>query len=165
MLDARPTGLFSWDYRVYAGGREVAFLDVGLLLEGADLDIGGIPFRLDREGLAGDFTLAFEGIVIARATKRSLFTGTFDVVLDAPLAETGTTHLLVKRKSLVSDHFEVFVQGGVPDEPGARLGMIRKRNMLTRRALVDLPNTFPLGVQVFLLWLAVLMWRRGNRSS
>ncbi|MEM6785043.1 MAG: hypothetical protein AAF624_15085 [Bacteroidota bacterium] len=160
MLDAKTTGLFSWDYRVYESSREVAFLDVGLLLEGADLDIGGIPFRLDREGLAGDYTLAFEGIVIARATKRSLFTGTFDVILDAPLADTGTTHLIVKRKSLVSDRFEVLT-----DEDGPRLGLIRKRNLLTRRASVDLPDTFPLGVQVFLLWLAVLMWRRGNRSS
>ena len=165
MLDAKPTGFLSWDYHVYEGEREVAFLDVGLLLEGADLDIGGIPFRLSREGVAGDYTLAFEGIVIARATKRSIFTGTFDVVLDAPLADTDTTRLLVKRKSLVSDRFEVFAQGDVPDAPGVRLGVVRKRNMLTRRASVDLPDTFPLGVQVFLLWLAVLMWRRGNRSS
>lgn len=165
MLDAKPTGLFSWDYRVYEGSREVAFLDVGLLLEGADLDIGGIPFRLDREGMAGDFTLAFEGVVIARATKRSIFTGTFDVVLDAPLADTGATRLVVRRTSLVSDRFEVLPKQQGTDEPGPPLGVIRKRNMLTRRASVDLPDTFPLGVQVFLLWLAVLMWRRGNRSS
>jgi hypothetical protein len=157
MIRARPTGWFSWDYRLHDGEREVAFLDVAVLREGADVSIGGVPFRFSREGLAGDFTLAFEDTVIARATKRTVLGSTFHVRLE----DAAATRLVLKRKSLVSDRFEVFEDA----EDGPLLGAIYKTSMWTRKARIDLPDSVELGVQVFLFWLAVIMWRRSNRAS
>ncbi|MEM9996084.1 MAG: hypothetical protein AAF809_00150 [Bacteroidota bacterium] len=160
-LTAKPTSFFSWSYRLYDGDREVALLDHSAFLEQADIKIEGIPFRLDRDGLAGAFTLAFEGVVVAQATKRSVFSNVFDVMLGDldPNDDRAPAAFVLQRASLSSNRFIVY------SATGDAIGSIRRTSVWTRKARVDLPATIPLGVRVFLFWLAVLMWRRSNRGS
>ena len=49
-------------------------------------------------------------------------------------------------------------------ENGITIGTIRLNHVFTRNCFIDLPGV-SLSVQVFIFWVAVLMWRRAANSN
>jgi len=104
MLEATPTNFFSTTFLLQDAGRIVGEIDASLFMQKAQLELADGGYDLYREGLIGDFVLALNGKVIARAAKTSVFENRFEVTIPG--------HSLELRKlSISSRQFGVF-EGG-----------------------------------------------------
>jgi hypothetical protein len=148
MLQIRPMRWFSWDFSVERDGRAVAELDISWWRERGDLTIAGQTYAIVREGLiSSDFRLtAPDHSVVATASKPSVLRRRFDVVY------RGHT-VVLEARSAWRRTMDVLLDGRA-------VGAITPAGAWSRRASAELPESLPLPVQVFVVWLAVLLWKR-----
>jgi hypothetical protein len=152
MLTAAPKNCFSWDFIVTDGSRSVATIDVSWWREHGTLTVGGVDHHVYREGmLSGDFVLQAAGVEVARATKPSAFRHVFVV------EHAGRRHTL-RRASMLGRRM-LLLAGDRP------IGSLSPQGWFTRRAEVDLPSDLPLAVRVFVIWLAVILWKRESDAG
>jgi len=156
MLTIIPKAWYSWDFSVVDGDRQLASMDLSSWREKGILTIEGVKHRVYREGaMSGDFVLERDGTVLARGTKPSAFFSTLIV------AHQGREYRLEK-KSVWRRAF-VLLACGLGEAGSARekeIGSLVPANAWTRKASVDLPKDWPLPVRVFVIWLAIIMWKR-----
>lgn len=151
MLEAVSAGIFSNDYYLTHHGALVAHFDMASMRERADVLIAGGKYQLFREGMvSGDFCLAQDGVVLARAHKPGAFSSTFDVRFHG-------MECVLRKVAVWSREFGVF-QGE------QQVGIIT-RPLFSRRVQIVLPDEWPLPAQVFLFFLARIIWRRSERAS
>jgi hypothetical protein len=147
MLTAVPKSWFSWDFTIMDGVRAVGDLDMSCWREKGVLTVEGTDYRVYREGLvSGDFILASNDKVLARAKKPSAFRRAFTV-------EYADKQYTLRPASVWGRAFALLDRDKV-------VGMLSPRGIFTRRAAVDLPENMPLPVRVFIIWLAVIIWKR-----
>jgi hypothetical protein len=153
MLTLEPTAWYSWAFTVARDGRALSALDISTWRERGDLVVEGEPYRIAREGLcSGDFRLeSVGGGVLATATKPSILCRTFRV-------SSGGRTLTLRPRS-------IWGRALVVREGDRDVGSITPRGVWTHRATAMLPDDLPLPVQTFLLWLAVLIWKRESDSG
>lgn len=150
-LTIRPKNWASWDFYVERDGQRLAFVDLAWVREAATMEIGGVVCRFYRDGMLGDFVMEVDGQPVVRADKTSVFTRRFDVLY-------GERSFVLKPASGLARRFLLI-------EDDATIGEIRPKNMFTRKADVDLPADLPAEVQIFIIWLVVIMWQRTAKSS
>jgi hypothetical protein len=151
MLIAAPRRWFSWDFTVTDGSRSVATIDVSWWREQGTLTIGGADHRVFREGmLSGDFVLEAAGSVVARACKPSAFRAVFAV-------EHAGRRYTLRRESMLRRRM-VLLEGD------RTIGSLSPQGWFSRRAEVDLPSDLPLAARVFVILLAVILWKRESDS-
>jgi hypothetical protein len=152
MLTATPVRWFSWDFVITEGTQTIAAIDVSWWREAGELAVQGRSYRVYRERLmSGAFILASAGSVLARAEKPSAFRRAF-------IIEHAGRRYTLRARSPFQRAFELL--------DGSRLvGAISPEGIFTRRARVDLPEDLPLAMRVFILWLAVVLWRRDADSA
>jgi hypothetical protein len=152
MLRIVPHRWFSWDFTVSQGSQAVAEIDISWWRERGELTVQGARFRVSRQGMmSGDFLLESDRGVVARATKPSVMRRLFVVQHEAKTYTLRARSVLGRSFVLLDAEREV--------------GTIAPAGVWSRRADVDLPAEIPLPVQVFLIWLAVLMWKREADSA
>ena len=153
MLQIRPMRWFSWDFTVERDGRAVAELDISWWRERGELTIAGQTYAIAREGLiAGDFRMtAVDHSVVATACKPSVLRRRFDIVY------RGHT-VVLEARSAWRRTMDVLLDGRA-------VGAITPAGAWTRRASAELPDALPLPVQVFVVWLAVLLWKREQDAA
>ncbi len=138
---------------------EVAAVELRRVSDGGTIRVGEVPFTLDASGwVSKTVTLAFEGVRVASAARTGVLRPRYDVTVDAGLLGTDAPVGLTLRPSLTLRTFEVWIGG---QEAGA----VYRHGFLGRRLEVDLSDRLPLGVQVFLLALVLIEWRRASRRS
>lgn len=59
----------------------------------------------------------------------------------------------------------VFRRGFVLLDGDREIGSLSPEGIFTRRATVDLPQALPLPVKVFIIWLAVILWKRSSDAA
>ena len=151
MIVAVPKGWFSSDYRLQQPHGTVTEIDVSGWREKAEFEVHGGQYRLSREGLAsGAFVLESDGKMLARAVKPSAFRARFQVQFG------GRTFEL--RRGGWSSNFGLF-------DGATQVGSIRRAGMFTRRAIIELPHDWPLAAQVFVFWLALVIWNRDQAAA
>ena len=148
MLQIEPLRWFSWDFTVGRDGQPIAELDISWWRERGELLVDGVTYTVVREGLvSSDFRMtAPDGRVVATASKPSILRRRFDVV-------SGGRTVTLQARSAWGRTMDVLLDG-------RSAGAITPAGVWTRRASADLPETLPRPVQVFVLWLAVLLWKR-----
>lgn len=152
MLHAVPKRWFSWDFEVRRGDEVLGDIDMSLWREKGVLTVEGEAYRVYREGLmSGDFLLESGGSVLARAQKPSAWRRSFTI------EHAGRTYTL-RAASLFRRAFTL-------SDGEAAIGRVSPEGILSRRAEVDLPDAWPLPLKVFVVWLAVLLWKRDSDSS
>jgi hypothetical protein len=147
VLQLVPQGWLGWNFDVLDNGHKIAEIKTSTLPESGKLSIEGASYRAWREGMfSGDFFLGSEVQTIASAQKPSAFRSSFNI-----------THFdksyTLKKESLVGRSF-ILLEGD------REAGSIRPEGILTRKATVSLPEEIPRPVQLFVIWLAILLWRR-----
>ena len=153
MLTAIPKHWFSWDFTVMEGAQPVGDIDVSCWREKGVVTVEGTDYRVYREGLmSGDFILASNDKVLARARKPSAFRRAFTI----QYADKQSTRS--RAKSAFRRAFELL-------DRDRKVGSLSPRGVFTRRAAVDLPENMPLSVKVFIIWLAVIIWKRESDSA
>ncbi|HEX4964068.1 MAG TPA: hypothetical protein VF173_24800 [Thermoanaerobaculia bacterium] len=149
-MEAIPKFWFSWNFNVLEGSIPVADIDMSWWREKASLTIQGRPYTVYREGLmSGAFILENEEGVVARASKPSAFRDSFDV------EHSGREYKL----SYAHGREFLFL------ENRRKVGSVARTRMLSRRTDVDLPEDLPLPVKVFVVWLALILWKRESDSA
>jgi hypothetical protein len=151
VLKAIPKRWFSWDFAVRKGSQPVADIDVSWWREKGLLTVEGTTYEVYREGaFSGAFILASAGSALARAEKPSAFRRSF-------IIEHAGRQYTLRAKSAWGREFLLL------DGP-REIGSLSPEGLFTRRATVDLPEHLPLAVRVFIIWLAVLLWKRESDS-
>ena len=151
-IEARPKHLFSWGFELRTSDGFLTTMDVSWLQGRGAFPWGGVDYALGRESWPmGDFLLQSQGNAVARAAKVSPFLRSFRVQLD-------TRDLVFKAASPFTRRFILIENADV-------IGQIAPNHPFTRSSVIELPDNLDVPVQVFLFWLAVLMWRRAANSN
>jgi len=151
-IRAKPRYVFSWGFNLYLDGTPLTSLDMTWLREGGQFAWDGTEYHLWRQGLwSGDFLLLVGEEVRARATKESAFARSF-------IVRTGNRDLRLEATSVFSRRFRLIENGSI-------VGGIAPDHLFTRSCTLDLPQDLSVPVQVFIFWLAALMWRRADNAA
>ncbi len=152
VLKLVPKSWFSWDFRVLEGDRPAAEIDMSPWREKGALSVDGTPYEVYRERLmSGLYILESGGMEVARAEKPSAFRRGFE------LSHGGRVWTLRARAA--------FGRAFVLSDGTGEVGTVEPDGFLTRRATARLPETLPLPVRVFILWLVVILWKRAADST
>jgi len=150
MLRAEPSSWFSWNYDVRDGGQAVCTLSNRFGRSAGSFDLAGSRFAIHREPRWGDFVLTGATGEIARAKKTSMVTFHFRVSVNGAAYDFDAD-------SMFSRNFPLRHEGS---RGGRELGAVRSERFFSRTALAELPETIPPDLQIFLIWLVLLIWRR-----
>ena len=151
MIELKPKSMFSNSFAFPAADGSSIKVDVSQWRERAHFTLDGVEYSMYRDGAwKGAFVLEREQTVFARATKRGMFSDTFDVDLAG-------RPLTLKKKSIVGRHFFVL-------EGDRQIGQIFRKGLWSRLTYVDLPTDWPVPLQLYLFWLALVIWIREEAS-
>jgi len=151
MLEAAPDSFWSWNFTVRRAGLVVARLSLAAFSERGELDIDGAGYQVARAGWAsGAWSMSTDGVPLVSAEKPSAFHRRFEVTV-------GDQAYTLQARSALGRAFELWAGDRV-------LGTFEPHGWLSRKLLVDLPDTFSLAVQVFMTWLVIVLWRRAAQS-
>jgi hypothetical protein len=152
MLIAVPKNIFAYDYHIERDGERVAFLDTSVFRRQGTIEVGGSTLQVERKGvMRPDFRLYLNESEIARAQKQS-------VVKDVVRLQLGDAACTIRRRSLFSRRYAVLNE----DE---QIGEIAPVRWYSSRARIDLPDAWPLGLQVFVFWVVLTFWKRDQSSG
>jgi hypothetical protein len=152
MLTAVPKSWFSWDFTVMDGAQPVGDIDMSCWREKGVLTVEGTDYRVYRDGvMAGDFILASDDKVLARAKKPSAFRSAF-------IVDYADKQYTLRPTSVWGRAFALLDRDRV-------VGTLCPRGLFTRRATIDLPQTMPLSIRVFIIWLALIIWKRESEAQ
>ncbi len=152
MLRAIPVSWFSWDFNIFNDDKPLALIDQAWVREAGELVLDGARYKVYREGyFGGAFVLEADGGVVARAVKPSAWRRAFEV-------EHGNKRYTLKAKSSWGRSFELL-------DGLTTIGSMRPDSCFTRKAGADFPDSIPLPVRIFMVWLTLLMWKRDSDSA
>jgi len=146
MIEAVSKHIFSSDYVLRGASGSVAELDVSGWRERAEFVLDGVSYRLYRDGMFGPFVMERDGTVIAHARKPSVFRDRFEIELPDRRCQ-------LRKISLSGRRFGVF-------ERDRAVGEMAQTGWFSRRIRLSLPADWPEAVQVYLFWLALIIWNR-----
>lgn len=153
MLSAAPRRWLSWDYMVKdSDGEDVARVTIGSWSEKGTVILAEEEYRVYRQGLTGPFVLeSVDGSTAASALKPSALHRKF-------LVSSGGREYTLQAAAALSREFGLF-------DGDRRVGAVVPASWLSRRARADFDGEIPPPLQAFVLWLALLLWKRESDSS
>jgi len=146
MPEAIPRHWYSWHYDLMEGVTRLAEVRVSSWRDAGQLTVGQNIFRVYRQGLCkGTFLLESNGSILAQAEKPSVFRRWLDI-------QHQGRHYILKTVSVFGRKL-VLLDGSV------EIGSLT-RTIFSRQATVNLPEDLPAPLKAFIVWLAVLLWKR-----
>ena len=149
-LSAKPKGVFSWDFEVFAAGRKLVTIDMAWFRQRGRFVLNLKDFEVYRESwCGGDFVLHSDDRIIARASMG--LSRRFTVNIDG-------RQFVLQAAGLFTRQFRLH-------ENGRPLGHVTPMHPLTRACKISMPNDLTPPVQIFLTWLVLLMWKRQQNTT
>ncbi|MDD5264273.1 MAG: hypothetical protein PHU43_05480 [Candidatus Bipolaricaulis sp.] len=148
-----PRRWCSWDFAVVdERGQEIGEVKLSAWRERGSVVAGGLEYEVSRERALGtSFVLEGAGSSVARADKRSAFRRAFAIVhgqkeyvLRAPSAW--------RREMLLCEDL-------------TKIGSVAPDGVFGRQARADLPEDLPLEFRLFVIWLALILWKRQQQAA
>jgi hypothetical protein len=155
MLRAVPDGWFSYNFTVFdRAGTPVARADLSNWRETAKIVIGGTRYEAHSKGWTGkEFVLEKEdGRVVAVAQKPSVWSNRF-------VFEHAGNRYELKKESVWGSAFVLWRDGA------GSVGSVRSKGFFKREWIANLPEELPLEVRMFVVWLMVILWKRGASAA
>jgi hypothetical protein len=149
MLKAIPHHWFTWNCGIVENQAIVGSLDFSVWGEAGELRIQNESFRAYRE--SSNFYLADQQRCVAIATKPNPLFRQFFI-------KQGEARYELQATSASGRRFIV-------QEYGQVVGAIYPAHAFTRQAIVDLPESMPLSVRLFIVWLVLTLWRRQKTAA
>ena len=151
MLVAKPKSIFTWGFDVFYGNAEIASIDTSWIREKGSFHFEGNNYQLVKAGaFSKEFSLLENGETIATATKTTLIRS-FEVNFGKETYILRAAHPITRK--FVVELMETTVGTISPEHP------------FTRRCQIELPESIPIPVQMFMFWLVLLMWRRASNAG
>ena len=152
MLEAIPKNWFSWNFKINQNSNKIADLELSSWREKGELRIDGLNYMVFRKGiLSPSIVLEKHNKELAKATRSSIFRHSFLLEMDGKRYTVEKRSFFGRTISLKNDSGEV--------------GSVSPGGFLSRRAYVDLPENIELPVRIFVIWLALLLWKRDADTS
>jgi hypothetical protein len=152
MLTLIPKSWFSWDFRVTDNSGDIALIDRHWFREDASFSINGRSFDVRRTSLVrGTFALEHAGVTVAEARKPSSFRRAFDIT-------TATDHYRLEAANIFGRAF-VLSHDGIP------VGGVRPTSFIGRSATAQFPERLPREIQLFIVFLVLVLWRRAADAA
>lgn len=147
VLEAGPERWFRpRRYTVTRSGAAAGVIEFGATYQSADIALGAMRCVAGAEGmLGGKFHLACNGVRVATAERSSLRRGL--------VVQAGGRTLMLKPAWSFGRGFTV-AENDVP------IGSIAPASWLSRKCRAELPDDLAPEIQVFLIWLVLLIWWR-----
>lgn len=152
VLTATPKNILAHDFHIQRDGEPVAFLDRALLRRKGVIEIEDARLSVQTDGfLHPEYTLLLDEKPVARAHKPS-------VVRDVIQLQLGDVTCEIRRKAWFSTRFYVW-------NGDQRIGEIARQHWYSWKARVELPDDWPLGLQIFVFWIVLLFWKRDAAAA
>jgi hypothetical protein len=148
LIEFAPKSLFATRYYgLKRDGVAIGQIDCGGIRQPASIVIGDATFRPARDGvLQTTYHLDGDGARLASAAPAGAAFRRFTV-------ETGARTYTLAVSSWAGRRFTL-------TENGTAVGTIARTGFFTTKCKADLPDDLPIGVQAFLIWLVIIIWRR-----
>jgi hypothetical protein len=153
MLSVAPKHWFSWDFAVRdETGRPVAEVKLSSWRERGAIRIAGVEHEVTRHGaVRGAFVLERGGSVLMRAEPPRSFRSGFQIEHEGkPYALKGRSPWKRERALYAGDGL---------------IGTVVPEGLFSSRARVDLPDSLPLVLRLFVVWLTLLLWKRESDAA
>lgn len=151
-LQVAPTHWYSWHFTVRKDSQLVANVDVNAWGEQGALTIDRTHYQMYREGwMNGSFVLERDGSAIAHAEKPSAFRRRY-------LIRYRDREFALVARSAFRRSFALL-------DGSQEIGSVEPIGLFTREATADLPDTWPLPLRAFVIWLTVIQWRRDSAAA
>ena len=147
---AKPRGLLTSGFDLVGDDMLLATMEGSFWREGGSVRVGNDVWDLRRQGWS-TFRLVRGDVDEAVARRQGFFKYSFEI------DHAGRTYQLVQR-SIWRRTFTVL-------EGGVEVGTIEPTSVWTNAAAVRLPDTMPLELQVFIVGVVAIQWRRAQDSS
>jgi hypothetical protein len=145
MLTTVPDRPFTWNCAVYSDRHRLSSLSFSCWGEAGMFEIWGERYRIYPEA-DGTFVLEQNKRAIAIAEKPNPFYRMFFI-------QHGESWYELKAERAKGRRF-------VLQKDGELLGWITPQHPFTRKTNVQIPDTIPLCVRLFMVWLVMMLWRR-----
>lgn len=158
MLTATSVSLFSWDYDIRRGEEPVTRLEVASTRDSGGFNLAGEPFVVSRDGFAGwfgSFQLTLGETPIATVERPSLFRRRYLI----------RTHSAAAAEPLAIAAAGWFTRAYRVSSGSNQLGTIRLAGWTYQTIHAEIDTQVPLPLQLFILWLVIINWRRDQQSS
>lgn len=143
MLEVRKVNCLSNRHIVSQDGTEVAELVRSRWRSRAEFTIQGRTFQVRKQGVfRSTYALTENDSQLVEATRPSSWRSRLVFQVEGRAFE-------IRNRSLFSSAL-IVISGGKP------LGSIHAKGFLTTRLLIDLPDTLPLHLRVFMAWIALV---------
>ena len=150
MLKVIPKAWWSYGFSVMDGAECVAqSVDRSSWKDKGELRIQGVTYTARRE--KGAYVVESAAGVLARAVQPRKWYRTFVV-------EHSGHQYTLRAKSAFRREFLLF-------DGSTQIGSLSPEGMFTRRAAVDLPQTLPLVMRVFVIWLTMTLWKHADAAA
>jgi hypothetical protein len=153
MLKVMPKRWRSWDFAVIdERGQEVGEVRLSAWRERGSVVAGGLEYKVSRERALGtSFVLEGAGSSVARADKQSAFRRAFAIV-------QGEKEYVLRARSAWRREMVLY-------EDLTKIGTVAPHSAFGRQARADLPEDLPLEFKLFVVWLALVLWKRQQQSA
>jgi len=150
-ITATPRGLMSWSFDLARDGAPLTTLESSWFRERGSFRLGGETYHIEKDSLlAGRFHLIHDGQSLAVA-KPSFW-------INAASIHVGDVHYRLTHETCCTRRL-VLARDGRP------VGHITPIAPLTRRCHARFPDELSDPLQVFVLWLGTLIWRRDSEDA
>lgn len=151
MLTCLPQSICSWNYLIIEPDVK-ASIEFDFWTEQGIIRVDSHLYKVQHAWLGGEWLLVSENVLVALAVKPNPFTRVFQVSYGSD------DSLILRARSPLTRSFLI-------EQGSALLGTIEPMHPFTRRAFIDCSPSLAIPIQLFLFWLAVLMWRRAASNS
>ena len=150
-----PQGFFSRHFNLVRGGELVAALRMSFWTEGCEFAIAGHEFAIRRVSLWKDGFQLFAGDQCVCEVKRNFWSRRFE--LSATLDDSNMKWVL-QRAGWFTRNFQLLANE-------REVGTVRPVGWCTRQRVADFDEEVPLPVQVFAIFLVLVVSQRQQRRS
>ncbi|NKB31490.1 MAG: hypothetical protein GKR91_00110 [Pseudomonadales bacterium] len=151
-MEAIPRSIFSRDFEILENSKKIADIDMSAWRERAEVLIDNTTYNIKKEGfLNPTFSLVHNGKTLVTASREMMLRRQFVIDIAGARYYLKNKNWLARAMILTNDI--------------SRVGLIKPRNFFGRGAKVDLPGEIELPVQVFIVWLVLLLWKRDSNAA
>ena len=150
MLRVIPKAWWSYTFSVTDGAKTVAqAVDLSMWRDQGELRIRNDIYTARRHKSA--YVLESASGMVARAERPRTWFREFVI-------EHSGHRYTLRKKSTFRSQFLLL-------EGSAQVGSISREGLFTRKAAVELPEALPLFLQVFIIWLAMTLWKHDEAAA
>lgn len=152
MLIATRKNFFSKSYRLYDQQQLLTELSIHSLREKASFSVRDRNIEIRKPSLVkSEFNLTLNGQALARASKLSVWK--YDTLI-----QVSDQNFLLKRKHWFTRETEAYYSG-------RRIGSVKPGNLWNNKIEVDIPESIPIEIRIFMLIICLFYWNRDANAG